>query len=414
MKRCSYLIIVILLLTAALPIVAAETTSQPARPIPDHCRGPIDPYDQAREKQRFFSAAGKDGELTLAEADANRKKPAPQKPFVRPFDRTAEMKLYDRDGNGRLDWIEVEVYRREFRRKVLKKFDVNKDGHLRGPERQKANAWLHARSTGKDKSPDPKVNVPLDRLMGGNDDRPMMAEYDTNSDGQLSDEEVRAAFATMREKRRRQMLQRYDTDGDGQLSKEERQAMWQGRGGVWRERAEAMALRHFDADGDGELSDDEKKEIGTFMKELGQTVASYRDTVMDIDGDGEITEQERSIRQKQFMIVGLKMMVKGRALMDTDTDGEVTMAERQAFQQRAGEQTWLWFQGFSNTFDYDSDGRLDKGERNAMILGVDKEIQRRIDENDANKDGRLDPFEAETLIWKFGQDVGLVPRPVEQ
>ena len=62
----------------------------------------------------------------------------------------------------------------------------------------------------------------------------MMKKYDTDSNGELSEEERAVLRADMEKRRRKQggkrpnreqILKKFDTDGDGELSEEERKAM---------------------------------------------------------------------------------------------------------------------------------------------------------------------------------------------
>jgi hypothetical protein len=55
----------------------------------------------------------------------------------------------------------------------------------------------------------------------------MIAKFDKDGDGKLSDEEKKA----MMEARKKQMLTKFDKDGDGKLSDEEKKAMREAMGG---------------------------------------------------------------------------------------------------------------------------------------------------------------------------------------
>jgi len=91
----------------------------------------------------------------------------------------------------------------------------------------------------------------------------MMEKFDTNGDGELSEEERAAAKAEMEarrderraemEKKRAEFLGKYDTDGDGELSEEERKAA--------REARKAEMLAKYDKNGDGELSEGERNQM---------------------------------------------------------------------------------------------------------------------------------------------------------
>ena len=148
-RRTRALIVLSVLAIAAVAVAlevstATQPTSKPAaKPaaakIPDLCRDAIEPYHPGAERARFFRAAGKDSQLAKTEFDASGKA---ADPFVRVFDSYAVMTAYDKNGNGVIDWFEVEAYRNDFRKRVVAAFDADKDKKLRGPERDAANIAL--------------------------------------------------------------------------------------------------------------------------------------------------------------------------------------------------------------------------------------------------------------------------------
>ena len=103
----------------------------------------------------------------------------------------------------------------------------------------------------------------------------VLAKYDTDKDGKLSDEEIAVLQADVKkaqEAKKAAILKKFDKDGDGKLSKEERKAMQE----EWlkdhpeaakrmeemkarQEARKAEILKKYDKDGDGKLSDEEKK-----------------------------------------------------------------------------------------------------------------------------------------------------------
>jgi hypothetical protein len=83
----------------------------------------------------------------------------------------------------------------------------------------------------------------------------LVAKFDKDGDGKLSDVEMKAA----RDARQAEMLKKFDKDGDGKLSPEEMKTANEAR--------HAEMIKRFDKDGDGKLSDDEKKAAReSFMK----------------------------------------------------------------------------------------------------------------------------------------------------
>ncbi|WP_309386581.1 EF-hand domain-containing protein [Cerasicoccus frondis] len=86
----------------------------------------------------------------------------------------------------------------------------------------------------------------------------ILAKFDADGDGKLSESEREAA----REYHREQMsLRRFDADGDGALSAEER-AQYD----AFVAEREAKLLERFDKDGDGILSDEEKQQARRMMQ----------------------------------------------------------------------------------------------------------------------------------------------------
>ena len=103
---------------------------------------------------------------------------------------------------------------------------------------------------------------------------------------------------------REEMRVRFDTDGDGQLSEEERAAMREARGDGRGERpSREELLERFDADGDGELSEQERaalrEEMGRRRGPGGERPS--REELLekyDTDGDGQLSEKERRKMQE--------------------------------------------------------------------------------------------------------------------
>jgi len=74
----------------------------------------------------------------------------------------------------------------------------------------------------------------------------LVAQFDTDGDGKLSEEEREAA----RERKHKELLEKYDADKDGALGEDERTKM--------KEDIKAEILKKFDKDGDGKLSEEER------------------------------------------------------------------------------------------------------------------------------------------------------------
>lgn len=112
------------------------------------------------------------------------------------------------------------------------------------------------------------------------------AEYDTDGDGQLSDEEretMKEARRAERDARREEMVAKYDADGDGQLSDAERAVMKT-------ERVQGMVDR-LDGDGDGKLTQAELED-GRGGGRRGRRGPPIDFATADTDHDGSLSADE--------------------------------------------------------------------------------------------------------------------------
>ncbi len=103
----------------------------------------------------------------------------------------------------------------------------------------------------------------------------LLAQFDTNGDGALTQDEIDAARAAT--------LAEYDTDGDGTLSLEEYQAYWMAQ---FYERM-VDAFQRLDANGDGQVTAEE------FNAGLADIVAR-----LDQNGDGTLNADDRAAVQQ--------------------------------------------------------------------------------------------------------------------
>ena len=406
--RLSILTSAFLLIATSVGSVTAAEKQKEKKPVVDHCKSAIDPYNAANEKRYFFRAAGKDNELSAEEFTANGK--LKQGAFVRPFDSYAEMKLHDRDKNGSLDWMEAESYRQNIRRRMLHAFDKDKNGKLEGDERNAANRALQ-----KGVIPGgPKKKSLVKRVITGkqfDDDAGMLVRFDTDGDGFLSQEESEAGLKKLGEEERQRRIREYDTDGDGKLSAEERRTMRMEEGQVWRENGEKWVLQHFDTDGDGEIGEVEKEELKEFGKQVAEVGKEMFMKVADINGDGEVSEEEKTQLKQEFMVTGLRMMVKAKKWVDLNGDGEVSQAERKKMNVKLAKASHAWFTAFANQYDADKNDRLDKGERDNLVKGMRDEMNRRFKAGDTDGDGRVGALEIEAMMEAFGQEIGVLKKP---
>lgn len=191
-------------------------------------------------------------------------------------------------------------------------------------------------------------------------------EADTNEDGELSDEEIKAFFKNNKPLRdgmghgprhggpgrhgwkggAEKMLEMHpeaDTDGDGQLSPEERRAFMETRRA---EMTKGLLAAHpdLDKDGDGELSYEERKAGRETIEAFTRTQMSSKILVAhpeaDTDGDGKLSEEEfaavrRGGRGPGHPGMGPDKMVQWLIdhfdEVDTNSDGQLSKEELTQF-----------------------------------------------------------------------------------
>jgi len=374
----------VLICLAGPAAAAPKENVKAAEPHPDHVAGLIDKYAQGSERDRFFQAAGVDGELTREEFAEGAKRPDG---FVRSYDNWGSAIAHDLDKNGTLNWVEAEKYRLSVRKQVLEKFDKDKDGKLTDKEREAANAWLAKglrppgrgyTSWGIDRwdtdgdgklrkhaaDGDGKLNAEERKAMYA----AMTAEYrkkrleqwDADGDGQISEKETQAERAHYRkqaeERYQKWLLKRHDKDGDGELNDQEQAAFdaavekrrkqraeWEKRRQEW--------VKRWDADGNGSLSDDERKAMSVHYRRQAEERRSQQIKKWDADGDGKLNDEERRTMREAFRA----RWQERRKQMDTDGDGKVS-----------GEESGAYWKKLREKYDADGNGELNEEERRKM------------------------------------------------
>ena len=387
-----------------IPAAFAQPATQPAQTapaVPDLLPGAIDPFDPGVERDRFLRRAGADMVLSKDEFAADSAQPGG---FVRPFDRWETLAHYDADGSATIDWFEALKYREELRGKVFEAFDADKDKALKGAERDAANRALAAGAI--------SLAAAASRPAAFDWRQRMTRQWDTDGDGQVSDEERQAAMEAMRRQRTQRMDAMYDTDGDGTLSDAEREAMQADRrqqaAGI-RQFGQEWQLKLFDSDGDGQLSDQEQAASRQFSGQVGQVFRDLRRQSTDTDGDGQVSEAERQAEQGRMRQMAVILMTRAAGAMDADGDGQVSPEERRQFGGRLQAGMGQWVGRFAGRFDADGDGRFDEGERAALLAGFQTEMQARQKAADANRDGRLDAEESANMMTDFARELGIFP-----
>ncbi len=389
----------VLICLAGPAAAAPKENVKAAEPHPDHVAGLIDKYAQGSERDRFFQAAGVDGELTREEFAEGAKRPDG---FVRSYDNWGSAIAHDLDKNGTLNWVEAEKYRLSVRKQVLEKFDKDKDGKLTDKEREAANAWLAKglRPPGRG-----YTSWGIDR-------------WDTDGDGKLSEQERKARSEHFRLRteqwRKKYDLRRYDKNNNGKLDEDELAAKeadrkkTEARMAEWRKRQAERVKKH-DADGDGKLNAEERKAMYAAM------TAEYRKKRLeqwDADGDGQISEKEtqaeRAHYRKQAEERYQKWLLKRH---DKDGDGELNDQEQAAFDaavEKRRKQRAEWEkrrQEWVKRWDADGNGSLSDDERKAMSVHYRRQAEERrsqqIKKWDADGDGKLNDEERRTMREAF-------------
>ena len=155
----------------------------------------------------------------------------------------------------------------EMMKRLLEKFDTNKDGQLSAQEKANAQAEMM-----KDAVPGMKE---------------LMKRFDRDGDGRLNEREQAAAREAMQKIRAQgggapqvgapitfagneipaAILEKFDKDGDGKLNDEEMAAAKKAQSGKRERVKQADVIKEFDKDGDGKLNEAEKAAAKAAAKE---------------------------------------------------------------------------------------------------------------------------------------------------
>lgn len=207
----------------------------------------------------------------------------------------------------------------------------------------------------------------------------MLARFDKDGDGQLSEEErqaVREAMRAEREQRRQQfLLERYDKDGDGILSEAETQAMEEDQARMEAEREarraemQQRALDAYDVDGDGQLSEEERRAANQQRREWFQQQQQAAMARFDADGDGDLSQDERMAMRESMGRAFEDMRFADR--FDSTGDGAVTAADMPSYLD-------MFYSGDMGA-DMNRDGILDETDladfQQRILDGVNPDVQ---------------------------------------
>ena len=193
-------------------------------------------------------------------------------------------------------------------------------------------------------------------------------------------------------------MDRFDTDGDGEISEEEREAIRD----FWRQRREEERERRlverFDADGDGILNEDERMVAEAEMEARRVERQARMTERFDTDGDGQLSEAESQAARESFRR-GRGGDDRGgnpgdrwrRAIeqYDRDGDGELNLDESydaylDQFDQRTRRE-------FVRRYDTNDNGGIDASDLNAFMERYKAEDP----STDINGDGRIDERDVE-------------------
>ena len=188
---------------------------------------------------------------------------------------------YDADKDGKLDDAERAKAKADCKKrhdKYVKKYDKNKDGKLDAEERKAAH------DARKKCSHHGKCHCKRGGYHGkcGDFRNKLLAKYDADKDGKLDDKEKAAMHKAWREKWE---LARYDKNKDGKLDKAELAARDKAR--AEREKRHEAFIKKYDKNKDGKLDDKEKAAMHKAWREKWE-LARY-----DKNKDGKLDAEER-------------------------------------------------------------------------------------------------------------------------
>jgi len=177
------------------PASPASSTS----PASSESSKPAARYNPVAERIKFFTAAGKDSELSDKEYNADKAKGAG---FVRKTDSWSAMLKYDKDGNKTIDWFEADAYRRA-------------QSKASGPRITTLLGGVAASGTS------PYAKMSKEQIWAA-----MTRKYDRDGDGKLHGKEKYEAYKEYkqirlqqaREERERRYREKKERDGSSQES----------------------------------------------------------------------------------------------------------------------------------------------------------------------------------------------------
>ncbi len=146
------------------------------------------------------------------------------------------LEKFDVNKDGQLDdqekaamKAEFEAKHAEMKQKMLEKFDVNKDGQLDDQEKAAMKAEFEAKHG--DKKPGCGPRGPRHHKghgPKGDMHKRMLEKFDANKDGQLDDQEkaaMKAEFEAKKAEMKQKFMEKFDTNKNGQIDEDEKAAI---------------------------------------------------------------------------------------------------------------------------------------------------------------------------------------------
>lgn len=401
------------LLTGPITGFAQEEAVKPAA-IADLLKDAVDPYLPGTERARFLKASGVDSELDETEFEASAKA---EEPFARSFEKWPALVRFDANNNKKLDWFEIDTYRRDLRTRMLAEYDKDKNGTLENAERDEANKALAA---GKLPKATPLTPAPgtgnaedPDRPRRGRGEewrRQELEKWDKDGDGQLSREERKEQITMAIKDGRERQVRKWDENGDGVLDAEERAKVMEDRQDQWWLRFDDIGMKHFDADADGKLSEQESRDIVAFGEDLEKVGKKWEVNMLDTDGDGEVSRDERREMQTRMQIIGITMLPEAIKWVDTDGNGRPDREELEAVAFRAAEAGKKELDRWVKKYDTNGDGRLDATERSSFVKGIDEDIAARFKRHNKDGSGKLSDGDIRAMLEELAEEYEVKPK----
>ena len=213
------------------------------------------------------------------------------------------------------------------------------------------------------------------------------------ADAPMAAEDWSERFEEMK-KRREDFMARFDTDGDGEISEEEREAIREAFQAQRRERMLERMTERFDADGDGELNDEERLAAEAELEARDIERRARMVERFDTDGDGQLSDAENQAAREQFTrgrggAGGGNQWRDAVQRYDQDGDGELNLDESyEAYLDQFDQRTQ---REFTRRYDDNNDGGIDASDFSTFL----EKYNAKDESADVNGDGKLDQRDVE-------------------